>query len=258
MILFNSIILKRNLFLLTINNGRIFNQIFSPIFQILIKLIDNYSNRYKRIIIAQAIRIAKYLRIPKCRISKAESGKQIPTSSLANTRHLYSQTPTWTPRFSLMRDMDTNWGGEGRGRERIVEKQEMPRKVSLQIIVLSSSRYSTLSLSLWKSFFFLLPRLLPRQSFPRYVPHFSPPVKIHFPEHDTFEDAARAAHYPLPLLFIHPLSSLLSIRFEIVKFHRFTNYRSRSPLLRSKVVSVSIRVSLIFFLRSNTLEGYVF
>lgn len=154
MILFNSIILKRNLFLLTINNGRIFNQIFSPIFQILIKLIDNYSNRYKRIIIAQAIRIAKYLRIPKCRISKAESGKQIPTSSLANTRHLYSQTPTWTPRFSLMRDMDTNWGGEGRGRERIVEKQEMPRKVSLQIIVLSSSRYSTLSLSLWKSFFF--------------------------------------------------------------------------------------------------------
>lgn len=153
MILFNSIILKRNLFLLTINNGRIFNQIFSPIFQILIKLIDNYSNRYKRIIIAQAIRIAKYLRIPKCRISKAESGKQIPTSSLANTRHLYSQTPTWTPRFSLMRDMDTNWGGEGRGRERIMEKQEMPRKVSLQIIVLSSSRYRY-SLSLEIFFFF--------------------------------------------------------------------------------------------------------
>lgn len=146
--------------------------------------------------------------------------------------------------LSLMRDMDTK-----REEGWMVEKQEMPRKVSFaQIIVPSSSRYTRrVSLSLWKSFF----TRLPRQSFPRYVPHFSP-VKIHFPEHDTFEDAARAAHYPLPAL--HPSLTLslyaLSIRFEIVKFHRFTNYRSRSPLLHSKVVSVSIRVSLIFFLRS--------
>lgn len=90
--------------------------------------------------------------------------------------------------------------------------------------------------------------------------HISPPVKIHFPEHDTFEDAARAAHYPLPALH-PPLSfslSMLSIRFEIVKFHRFTNYRSRSPLLHSKVVSVSIRISLIFFLRSSFVGGNVF
>lgn len=148
-------------------------------------------------------------------------------------------------------------GGEGAREDRGKTRNAAESFVADYRSIFEQVQYS-LSLSLWKSFFFLLPRLLPRQSFPRYVPHFSPPVKIHFPEHDTFEDAARAAHYPLPLLFIHPLSSLLSIRFEIVKFHRFTNYRSRSPLLRSKVVSVSIRVSLIFFLRSNTLEGYVF
>lgn len=186
---------------------------------------------------------------------ETESAKQIPTSSFANTRHLYSQTRTWTPRFSLMRDMDTNGGGE----EGIVEKQEMPRKVSLQIIVLSSNRYTStgLSPSLSLEIFFL--RDYHGNPFPDTC-HISPPVKIHFPEHDTFEDAARAAHYPLPAL--HPPLSfslpMLSIRFEIVKFHRFTNYRSRSPLLHSKVVSVSIRISLIFFLRSSFVGGNVF
>lgn len=204
------------------------------------------------IIIAQFA--SRILQNPEMPHLETESAKQIPTSSFANTRHLYSQTRTWTPRFSLMRDMDTNGGGE----EGIVEKQEMPRKVSLQIIVLSSNRYTRrVSLSLSLEIFFL--RDYHGNPFPDTC-HISPPVKIHFPEHDTFEDAARAAHYPLPAL--HPPLSfslpMLSIRFEIVKFHRFTNYRSRSPLLHSKVVSVSIRISLIFFLRSSFVGGNVF
>lgn len=147
--------------------------------------------------------------------------------------------------LSLMRDMDTNRGGGVDGGKTRNAAESFVRADYRSIFEQVHS--TSLSLSLWKSFF----TRLPRQSFPRYVPHFSP-VKIHFPEHDTFEDAARAAHYPLPAL--HPSLTLslyaLSIRFEIVKFHRFTNYRSRSPLLHSKVVSVSIRVSLIFFLRS--------
>lgn len=119
------------------------------------------------IIIAQFA--SRILQNPEMPHLKTESAKQIPTSSFANMRHLYSQTRTWTPRFSLMRDMDTNGGGE----EGIVEKQEMPRKVSLQIIVLSSNRYTStgLSPSLSGNLFFTR---LPRQSFPRYVPHFSP------------------------------------------------------------------------------------
>lgn len=216
---------------------------------------DNYSNRNKGCQnYHRPIRISN---TSESRNAASRNGKRETNSNFLLCKHAPSLFADANLDASILSDARYGYkrgrGGGDRGKTRNAAESFVADYRSIFEQVHSTG----LSLPLSLEIFFL--RDYHGNPFPDTC-HISPPVKIHFPEHDTFEDAARAAHYPLPALH-PPLSfslSMLSIRFEIVKFHRFTNYRSRSPLLHSKVVSVSIRISLIFFLRSSFVGGNVF
>lgn len=144
--------------------------------------------------------------------------------------------------LSLMRDMDTNRGGGVDGGKTRNAAESFVRADYRSIFEQVHSTSLSLSLEI---FFYATTTAILSQIRATFLPRKNP-----FSGARYVRRRGSSGALPPPCSSSIPYSLTLSIRFEIVKFHRFTNYRSRSPLLHSKVVSVSIRVSLIFFLRS--------